>query len=69
MLADHHPRIEIVIEPGAGSHAAFRGFDRHPIAVADTTRFGGGGMKLHLWIEPAFAQARQGAVLGLAEQR
>src|ERR1700730_15187862 len=38
VLADHDARVEIVVEPGAGAHHAFRRLDRHPLAVREAAR-------------------------------
>src|SRR5688572_3934713 len=35
VLAHHHAGIEVLVEPGAGAHAALGRFDRHPIAVGN----------------------------------
>src|SRR5439155_25154077 len=46
MLADHDARVEVVVEPGAGAHAALRGLDRHPLAGGNAARLRRCGMQL-----------------------
>lgn len=43
MLADHDAGVEVVVEPGAGTHAALRGLDRYtqsPLAMRRACRCG-----------------------------
>ena len=65
---DDDARIKSVVQPGACPHAAGRRLDRHPVPGADAARRRRVRMQFHLRIERALAQARQGAMLALAEQ-
>ena len=65
MLAHHHTRIEVRIEPGA--HTALWRLDRHPVAVGNPARLRCRGMQLDLWMRGMPAQTRDRAMLGLAE--
>lgn len=47
--------IELIIEPGVGTHAARRGLDRHPVAIGNTARLRRCGMQLHLGMHGALA--------------
>src|SRR6516162_363860 len=57
MLADDDAGVEVAVEPGAGTHTAFRGLDRHPVAIGDAARPRRLRMKLHFGMRGAFAQA------------
>src|SRR5689334_9426856 len=69
MLADDHPRIELVVETRPRPHAAGRCLDRNPAARRDAARRRGFWMQLDLGILRALAQARQATMLALAEHR
>ena len=69
MLADHDAGIEVIVEPGAGSHTAVGRLDRHPVAIRDAADLCRCGMQLDLRIRSAFAEAGELAMLSLAEQR
>src|SRR5262245_50400306 len=63
------PGVEVVVQPGAGAHAARWRLDRHPVAIGNPARLRRRGMELHFGMRDALAQTRQRVVLGLAEQR
>src|SRR5262249_25210888 len=69
MLADRDAGIEVIVEPGAGSHTAVWRLDGHPVAIRDAADLRRCGMQLDLRIGSAFAKARELAMLSLAEQR
>ena len=66
MLADHDAGIEVIVEPGAGSHTAVWRLDRHPVAIRDAADLRRCGMQLDLRIRSAFAKAGELAMLSLA---
>ena len=65
MLADHHTRVELVVEPGTRAYTAIRCLNRHPVAIGDPACLRCNGMKFHFRMRGALAQTGQGAVLGL----
>ena len=69
VLADHHARVEVVVEARAGAHAALRRLDRDPVAVGNSARLRRHGMQFDFRMRSTPAQRWQGAVLGLAEKR
>src|SRR5262249_60685087 len=69
VLTANDTSLQGVIELGTGTNAAVRRFDAHPIACTDATRASGIRVHFDLRIAPAPPQARQAAVLALAEQR
>src|SRR4029450_13556219 len=69
VLAARDARLQGLVERPPRADAALRRLPRHPVARLDPTLGGCHRVQLDLWIALAAAQARQAAVLGLAELR
>src|SRR5215813_13015572 len=67
MLPAHHARLQTLVQPGARPVAALRRLHAHPVAGTDTTSGRRHRVQLHFRVEGTAPQARQPAMLALAE--